>query len=82
MEENKIMQEVASYILEELQADGFHRGEDFHGMTVYVPDYKQEFFGGYPLVVFVEKEGKVRLSTPQESIDYLSAITPPTEDEL
>lgn len=81
MKKDETMKNVRDRIFGELQADGFHRGEDFGGMEVYVPEYDAPACIGYPLVVFAEKDGSVRLSSPQEAMDYLVATAPPADEE-
>ena len=62
--------EIEDLIYEELGADDMERGEDWKGYEVYEPIYNEHVTIGYPLVVLV-KDKDVRLSTPEESLEYL-----------
>ena len=53
-----------------LEADDYHEGANWHGYTVYVPDYDKSTYIGLPYIVLV-KGNEVRLSTPEESLEYL-----------
>ena len=57
-------------LMEELFADSYKRGTDWNGYEVYEPVYKKEITLGPPLVVFV-KNGEAKISSPEESFDYL-----------
>lgn len=63
------MEEVRA-LMEELGAREWARGADFKGYEVYIPVYEGEPFIGFPLVV-MKKGSEVRLSTNEESIEYL-----------
>ena len=75
MNRNEIMEEVRDIIFNELNADGMERKENWRGMEVYDPVYDRPVSIGYPFVVFV-KGDEVRLSTPEEAMEYLVATTP------
>lgn len=68
---NKEIKEKIENFMEELNADSYRKGEDWNGNEVYVPEYSQPVYIGLPYVVLV-KEKNVRLSTEEESLDYLS----------
>lgn len=57
--------------METLGADGYRKGKSWKGYDIYIPDYKEPVYNGFPYVVMV-KEEEVRLSTEEESLDYLS----------
>ena len=57
--------------VEALGADGYRKGKSWKGYEIYIPDYKKPVYIGFPYVVMV-KEEEVRLSTEEESLDYLS----------
>lgn len=57
--------------MEALGADGYRKGNSWKGYDIYIPDYKKPVYIGFPYVVMV-KEKEVRLSTEEESLDYLS----------
>lgn len=69
-EENELMEYVHDLIFDDFQADGMVEGKSWKGMRVFEPVYNEYRCVGYPLVVFV-KDGEARVSTPQESLDYL-----------
>lgn len=54
----------------ELQTRRFKRRPDWKGYEVYVPEYKGSPKIGPPLCVLV-KDGEVRLTRPEESLEYL-----------
>lgn len=58
------------YVAEQMGAKGVKRGIDYEGMEVYEPIFEDGAKVGYPIVIFV-KDNKFRLSSPQESLDYL-----------
>lgn len=64
------MSDKVRELAKELQADGVKRGKFYKGYTVYEPVYNKPIKIGLPYVIF-EKAGEVRLSTPEESFDYL-----------
>ena len=64
------MKEKIQEIVKGLQADGVKLGKPFNGYTVYVPYYNKPVIIGYPYVILV-KGSEVRLSSPEESLDYL-----------
>jgi len=57
-------------LLEELGAVSYQKSIDWKGYNVYVPIYKGKPCIGLPYVVLVKGE-EVRLSTPDESLEYL-----------
>lgn len=57
-------------IAKQMGAISVVKRNDYNGMQVYEPIFKDGAKVGYPVVIFV-KDDKFRLSTPQESIDYL-----------
>jgi len=63
-------QKIKEIMKEELMTDTYTRGVDWNGYEVYVPEYKEVFEGGVPLVVLV-KDDEVRLSKIEESFEYL-----------
>lgn len=78
MNRNEIMEEVRDIIFNELNADRMERRENWRGMEVYDPIYDRQTSIGYPFVVFV-KGDEVRLSTPEEAMEYLVSTTPEEE---
>ncbi len=54
----------------ELAAQEFVRGKDWNSYQVYIPQYSQKTYVGLPLIVLV-KGNEVRVSTVDESTDYL-----------
>ena len=64
------MEEKIQEIVNALQADGVKVGKPYKGYTVYVPYYNKNPITGYPYVILV-KGSEMRLSTPEESLDYL-----------
>lgn len=63
-----------------LGASRYKKGVPWKGYEVYKPVYTEFAFRGHPYVVLV-KGDRVRLSTPEESIEYLGFSTPPCEDD-
>lgn len=57
-------------LMKALHADGIKRGVSWKGYKVYKPTYNKEVFLGLPYVIF-EKGEEIRLSTPEESLEYL-----------
>ena len=57
-------------VIKALNADRAKRGADFKGYEVYIPVYSGEVTVGFPLVV-MKKGDEVRLSTEEESLEYL-----------
>ena len=64
------MKEKIQAIIKELHGDSFKRGKDWKGFKVFVPVYKKPTYIGFPLVVLAKDE-KVRVSTIEESLEYL-----------
>lgn len=60
-------------LMEELFADSYKRGKDWNGYEVYEPIHNKPIFLGPPLVVLV-KNNEVRISTPEESFEYLKFV--------
>ena len=58
----------------ELQTRRFKRRPDWKGYEVYEPEHKGSPKIGPPLCVLV-KDGEVRLTTPEESLEYLDYET-------
>ena len=58
-------------LIYDLGAQDFKRGIDWKGNKVFIPVYKGNPTIGLPLVVF-EKDGEARISTDEESLEYLS----------
>ena len=54
-----------------LNATSYKEGLPWKGYRVYVPQKKTRGAVGYPLVI-LEKGEEIRISTPKESIEYLS----------
>lgn len=68
-------------LIHELNAEEYSKGENWNGYEVYIPEYKQDMYLGLPYVVLV-KNGKARISTPEESLEYLNYSNPEfTEQE-
>ena len=63
-----------------LGANRYKKGVSWKGYEVYKPVYTEFAFRGHPYVVLV-KGDRVRLSTPEESIEYLGFSTPLGEDD-
>jgi len=76
MEENS-KQEVLE-LMEELNAKSYSKGESWKGYEVYIPVYEKEMYMGLPFVVLV-KDSKARISTPEESLEYLDFSNPEFE---
>lgn len=64
--ENKI----AEFIADEFGTRSYKQGKSYNGYDVYIPQFKQTAFTGLPYVVLV-KGDEMRLSTPDEALDYL-----------
>lgn len=67
-------------LIKQLHGDGFKMGKDWNGYKVFVPVYKKETYVGYPLVVLA-KGDEVRVSTIDESLEYLAFSSTGTEEE-
>lgn len=74
------VKEKINEFAENLSADSVSRGDKWEGHDVYIPVYNKPSFVGLPLIIFVDGED-VRLSTPDEALEYLSA-TAPQEREI
>lgn len=57
----------------DLNANGVKRGKDYKGYKVFEPVYNKECFIGLPYVILV-KDNKARISTAEESLDYLDFV--------
>ena len=66
-------------LIEQLHAVSYKQGEDYKGYKVFVPVYNREVTLGLPLVVLANDK-EVRISTPEESIEYLNSL--PDENPL
>jgi len=64
------MKEEIQDLMEELDAEKYHKGVSWMGYEVYVPDYTGEPKIGLPYVVLV-KGSEARISSPEEAIQYL-----------
>ena len=67
------MDERVKELLEQLGTYYASKGEKFNGYEVYIPQYSGDPAIGFPLVVF-KKGDEVRISTPEESINYLRMV--------
>ena len=68
---DKELQEKIDELVEELYpAKGAKESIVWNGFKVYEPIYEKNAFIGYPLVILV-KDNNARISTPDESLDYL-----------
>ena len=74
------VEKLVKQFMEDLDADTYKLGKDWNGYKVYEPVYNTTVYIGFPLVVLV-KDGKVRLSTNEESIKYLDFAYPDEPDE-
>ena len=64
------LQEKLEEFLEEFQAKSFRKGKRWKEYDVYIPEYEDMVYVGLPLVLLV-KGDEIRISTDQESMDYL-----------
>lgn len=68
------VKEKIEELMDALDADDYTKGVDWNGYEVYEPEYEEKDGEypklGVPLVVLV-KDGKVRLTTTDESFEYL-----------
>ena len=53
----------------DLNASDVKQGKNWKGYQVYEPIYKKQCFIGLPYVILV-KDGKARISTDKESLEY------------
>ena len=65
------MKEEIMEFIDGLGAKSYKQGISWKGFNVYIPQYKGNPCIGLPFVV-LEKDEEVRLSTAQESLDYLA----------
>ena len=63
-----------------LGASRYKKSVPWNGYDVYKPVYAEMAYRGFPFVVLV-KDGKVRLSTPEETRDYTVFLYPSDEDD-
>ena len=63
-----------------LGASRYKKAKPWNGYDVYKPVYTEMAYRGLPFVVLV-KDGKVRLSTPDETLDYTDFLYPSDEDD-
>ena len=79
-EMNSIFEEIKPLIFDDLNADGYKRSKDWNGYVVYEPIYKKYVEIGIPSVVLVNDD-EVRVSTLEESFEYLRFSVPSDEDD-
>ena len=70
---NKEIKIEVEELMDEIFADSYKRSKDWKGYEVYEPVYNKPIEIGAPLVVLV-KGDEVRLSTPEESFEYLKFV--------
>ena len=63
---NKLIKEL----IKDLGGCDYKRGVDWKGYKVYIPQYEGNPCIGLPYVV-LKKGEDIRISTPEESLDYL-----------
>lgn len=61
-------------VVKKLGASSYKEGKEWNGHKVYVPVYSKMSYVGLPLVIF-DDDGELRLSTPEEALDYINATT-------
>ena len=66
----ELKKSIEEYV-EALGADGCHKGKRWKGYDVYIPEYQKHACVGLPYIVMA-REGEVRFSTEEESLEYLS----------
>ena len=66
----KNIEEKIDDLFSETPADYYHKGYDWNGYEVYELEFDKKSCVGLPLVILVKGE-EVRLSTPDESLEYL-----------
>ncbi len=66
---DELMTEIEEIARKKLLGEGVERLGEWNGYEVWEPKYSQVVFLGYPFVIFV-KDGKARISTPEESLEY------------
>ena len=49
----------------------YFKGKEYKGYNVFVPEFKKNVTIGYPYVILA-KDGEVRLSNEEESVEYLN----------
>ena len=69
----KTMEEkqIKDFIEEEFGTKKFQKYRDWKGYEVYVPKQGKGMYCGLPYMVLV-KDGEVRISTPDETIEWLN----------
>ncbi len=62
---------------------GVEIGKIWNGYQVFEPYFskKDVSYNGFPLVILV-KNNEIRMSTPEESIDYLNFSNPVDDDNI
>ena len=65
------MEDLIQELIEDLGAKSYKKGVDWNGYQVYIPQYKGNPCIGLPYVV-LQKGEEVRISTPDESMEYLA----------
>lgn len=75
-------QEKIAICMKELNADRWEKTADWNGYAVYKPVYDDlQKHDGSPCIV-LENEKEVRISTPEETLDYLNDTSKfPEEDD-
>lgn len=66
---------------EEQGYETVREGKPWNGYNVYIPGFKGKgvAYVGYPLVI-LEKNGEIRMSTVEESFEYLDFSDPVDEE--
>lgn len=64
------MKDKLESMLDEMEAEGYEKGKPWKGYNVYIPKYSGGPKIGLPYVL-LEKDGKIRYSTTEESFEYL-----------
>lgn len=67
-------------LIQELNAKTYSKGENWNGYEVYIPNYEENVYLGMPYVVLM-KNGVARISTPEESLEYLDFANPTFEEK-
>ena len=74
------MDDRVKELLRQLGTSYASKGADFNGYEVYIPEYSGEPTIGFPLVV-LQKGDEVRISTDEESLEYLQIRNAGIEDD-
>lgn len=64
------MNDKLESMLDEMEAEGYEKGPSWEGYNVYIPTYRGDPKIGLPYVI-LEKGGRLRISSPDESLEYL-----------